>query len=147
MKKKFIISGINDLRSVMVDAWNFLNSIVQNGSAISVTVDTISKRSAEANKLMWVRLGELERQATWDDRYLNAEEWKDLLSAGLFQCKVIQNIGRTGFVCVGLRTSEFTIQQMNDMICLIEAFGSERGVQFSANPHDIEIASKGYSHE
>lgn len=78
--------------------------------------------------------GELAQQTDWHGIRLAPEEWKDLLSAGLVKAKVVPNIEGTGFVILGQRTSKFTVAQMNEMIELIHAFGTERGVRFSADP-------------
>ncbi|WP_043617743.1 recombination protein NinB [Chromobacterium violaceum] len=135
MTDTFTIARSSDLRAVMVRAWVAVKALVDGEQeAIQLAIRKVSKRSAEANALMWVRLHELAEQTDWHGIKLSAEEFKDLLSAGLAKSKVVPNIDGTGFVIVGQRTSKFSVKQMNDMIILIEAFGSERGVRFSADP-------------
>ena len=130
----FHIPKSADVREQMTRAYRAVCELADSGEALEVTVRTKSQRSSQANALMWVRLSELEEQTDWHGIRLTAEEWKDLLSAGLVASKVVPNIDGTGFVIVGQRTSRLSVKQMNDLIALIEAFGSERGVRFSADP-------------
>ena len=130
----FHIQKSADVREQMTRAYRAVCELADSGEALDVTVRTKSHRSSQANALMWVRLSELEEQTDWHGIRLTAEEWKDLLSAGLVVSKVVPNIDGTGFVIVGQRTSRLSVKQMNDLIALIEAFGSERGVRFSADP-------------
>lgn len=88
-------------------------------------------RNLEQNALMWCLLAELERQTDWHGNKLNADEWKDLLSAGLVQSKVVPNMTGNGFVILGQRTSKLTKMQFAALIELIYAFGAERDVVFS----------------
>ncbi|MTD34012.1 recombination protein NinB [Paludibacterium denitrificans] len=143
MTDTFAIPNPNSLRPVMLRVWEAVNAEVKGEQeAVQVVIKKMSKRSAEANALMWVRLHELAAQTDWHGIKLSPDEFKDLLSAGLVKSKVVPNIDGTGFVIVGQRTSKFTVAQMNDMITLIEAFGSERGVRFSADPRIVPKAKK-----
>lgn len=49
-------------------------------------------RNLEQNAKMWAMLADLESQCEWNGVKLVAEEWKDLLSAGLVQSKVVPNL-------------------------------------------------------
>lgn len=88
-------------------------------------------RNLEQNAKMWAMLAELSEQTDWHGNKLNPEEWKDLLSAGLVQSKVVQNLTGNGFVILGQRTSKLSKSQFAALIELITAFGVERGVVFS----------------
>lgn len=88
-------------------------------------------RNLEQNAKMWAMLADIEKQTTWHGMKLNAEEWKDLLSAGLVQSKVVPNMEGNGFVILGQRTSKLTKSQFAALIELISAFGAERGVVWS----------------
>ena len=91
-------------------------------------------RSLAQNSMLWACLTDIAEQVVWHGRKLSKEDWKHVLSAALYQQDVVPNIDGTGFVIVGQRTSRLSVKQMNDLIALIEAFGSERGVRFSADP-------------
>jgi hypothetical protein len=88
-------------------------------------------RSLEANAKMWAMLSELSAQTDWHGMKLNPEEWKDLLSAGLVQSKVVPNMEGNGFVILGQGTSKLTKSQFAALIEFITAFGVGRGVVFS----------------
>lgn len=88
-------------------------------------------RNLEQNAKMWAMLGDLETQCDWHGNQLYAEEWKDLLSAGLVQSKAVPNLTGNGFVILGQRTSKLTKSQFAALIELIYAFGAERGVVWS----------------
>jgi hypothetical protein len=107
----------------------------QAGRVLRVTVGE-PKRSHEQNDRMWAMLTEVSEQMQWcvDGKMqtLSAEEWKDILTAGLKrEQKVAQGIDG-GFVILGQRTSQMTKRELSDLMELIAAFGSERGVKFSA---------------
>lgn len=138
-KETFSIATEADLRSGMTTVWHAACAMIgeSDKKGLKVTVETASRRSLQANALMWVRLGELAQQTDWHGIKLTPEEFKDLLSAGLTKSKVVPNIEGTGFVILGQRTSQMTIQAMNDLITLIEAFGSGKGVKFSIDPREI----------
>ena len=88
-------------------------------------------RTLEQNSKLWPMLAELSEQTDWHGNKLNPEEWKDLLSAGLVQSRVVPNLTGNGFVILGQRTSKLSKSQFAALIELIYAFGSDRGVVFS----------------
>ncbi len=88
-------------------------------------------RSLESNAKMWAMLADISVQTDWHGIKLNAEEWKDLLSAGLVQSRVVPNLEGNGFVILGQRTSKLTKSQFAALIELLYAFGTERGVTWS----------------
>lgn len=91
-------------------------------------------RNLEQNAKMWAMLHELSEQTDWHGSKLNPDEWKDLLSAGLVQSKVVPNLTGNGFVILGQRTSKLSKAEFAALIELITAFGTERGVVFSDSP-------------
>lgn len=99
-------------------------------------VITISEptRNLEQNALMWCLLDCMAKQTDWHGHKLNAEEWKDLLSAGLVQSKAVPNMTGNGFVILGQRTSKLSKSQFAALLELIYATGAERGVVFSDAP-------------
>ncbi len=80
-------------------------------------------------------LGEIAEQVEWHGQKLTAEDFKHILSASLTKQRVAPGIDG-GFVVLGLSTSKMTKAEMSDLQTLIEAFGAERGVKFSAASYE-----------
>ena len=87
-------------------------------------------RNLEQNALMWCLLDCMAKQTDWHGNKLNAEEWKDLLSAGLVQSKAVPNLTGNGFVILGQRTSKLSKSQFAALIELIYSVGADKGVEF-----------------
>jgi hypothetical protein len=94
-------------------------------------------RNLEQNAMMWALLADIANQVLWHGIKLSAEEYKDLLSAGLVKSKVVPNIEGNGFVILGQRTSKMGKKQFAELITLIQAFGDEHGVEWSEAPSDV----------
>ena len=88
-------------------------------------------RSTEQNARMWALLSDVSKQVDWYGQKLAPEEWKDVFSASLKKQKAVPGIDG-GFVILGQRTSKMSVREMGELMELIEAFGSDRGVRFSA---------------
>jgi hypothetical protein len=88
-------------------------------------------RSLEQNARLWAMLGEISQQVTWHGRKLSPESWKIMFSASLKKQDVVPGIDG-GFVVLGCSTSKMTVREMSDLMQLIEAFGAEHEVRFSA---------------
>lgn len=99
---------------------------------VEVRADT---RSLASNRLLWQRLTELSEQVPWHGAHLSAADFKVMLTASLRKQRVVPNIEGNGFVVLGERTSQYTQAEMTELLDLIEAFGSERGVHF--RDHEI----------
>ena len=99
----------------------------QDGMIVTIRPAT---RSLEANARMWAMLAEVSAHVDWHGRKLSSEDWKHVFSASLKKMDVVPNIENTGFVALGLSTSQMTKKQMSDLMELIAAFGSEHGVVF-----------------
>ena len=98
-----------------------------DGHVVTIKEQT---RKLEQNAKMWAMLADVSEQTDWHGNKLNPEEWKDLLSAGLVQSKVVPNMTGNGFVILGQRTSKLSKSQFAALIELITAFAVERGVIF-----------------
>lgn len=96
-----------------------------------VTIKEGDSRNLDQNAAMWAMLSDIARQTDWHGVKLSAEEWKDLLSAGLVKTRVVPNLDGTGFVILGQRTSHMSKREFSDLLELIASFGSERSVQWS----------------
>lgn len=89
------------------------------------------KRSDAQNRRLWAMLTEISQQVDWYGQKLTAEEWKHVFSASLKRQKAVPGLDG-GFVVLGQSTSKMTKGEMSELQTLMEAFGAERGVKFSA---------------
>ena len=89
-----------------------------------------AKRSDEQNKRLWASLADISAQVEWYGVKLTSEDWKDVLTASLRKARVVPGLDAGAFVPLGMRTSTMTKREMSDLLELIYAFGSERGVTF-----------------
>lgn len=121
-------------------------------------VVTISEptRTLEANARMWCLLTDLANQVGWrrarwrGDRMVEAgayvlladeptalritkEQWKDIMTAAMSRPQLFAGIDG-GLVAVGLSTSRMSGRQIKELCALIEAFGAEKGVEFTEPP-------------
>lgn len=93
-------------------------------------------RSQAQNRRLWAMLRDIAGQVVWHGQKLHDTEWKDVFTAALKRQKVVPGI-EGGFVVLGTSTSRMTVAEMGELMELMEAFGSEQNVRFSA-PADME---------
>ena len=98
-----------------------------DGFCVTVAEPT---RSGEQNARLWASLNEVARKVEWYGRKLSAEDWKHVFSSSLRKLEVVPNLDGTGFVALGLSTSSMSKRELSDLLELIYAFGSERGIVF-----------------
>lgn len=132
----FILKPDN-ARSRMKSAWDFACSILQHGiAAVKVTIEECRPtRTLEQNAKMWAMLGDISSQVQWHVdgkmQYLDSEDWKDILTAGLKKTQRVAAGIEGGFVMLGQRTSKMKIGEMIELIEFCLWFGAERGVVWS----------------
>ena len=95
--------------------------------------------SLDANALMWSRLTEIARQIEWHGMKLSADDYKDILTAGLRKTRIVPNMDGDGFIALGMRTSDMTKEEMGVFLDLIDAFAAQNGVVFHEPPPKAEI--------
>ena len=88
-------------------------------------------RSLDQNRKLWACLGDVSRQVEWHGRWLDAESWKCVFTAALKQQDVVPNLAGNGFVVIGQSTSRMRVSEFAELLELIQAFGTERGVKWS----------------
>lgn len=105
--------------------------IAQVPDGYMVTIQA-PKRSMVQNSKMWAMLSDVSKQVQWYGLKLSAEDWKDVLSASLRkEIRTVPNIDGNGLVVLGMRTSQMTIGEMNEMIEFLYAFGASKDVVWS----------------
>jgi len=87
-------------------------------------------RSNVASNYMWALLDDVADQKEWEGKKRPSDHWKDLFSACLRQQEIVRGL-EGGIVAFGARTSEFSPEEMSDMIELIKAWGAQNGVTFT----------------
>lgn len=127
-----IILKVGQARAKFAVLYQRACEAIQDGYPVEIRmIPKKHTRSLQANALLWVRLGEISQQVIWHGHKLTTDEWKEVLSAGLKQQRVLPGI-EGGFVVIGARTSKMSIKELNALIELCHAFGAQQGVKFSA---------------
>jgi sulfite reductase beta subunit-like hemoprotein len=110
------------------NAAEFILNAAPDGFAVTVAEPT---RTLEQNARMWALLTDISEQVEWYGKRLTPEDWKHVFTASLRKLTVVPNLDGTGFVALGLSTSRMSKRELGDLMTLIEAFGAERGVEWS----------------
>lgn len=90
-------------------------------------------RDADHNARFHSMVRDIAKQLPWAGEKLDEESWKRLLLAAKFGQKVVPNpLTGIGFVVMNQRRSRsLTNAEMEELLGEIEAFGAERGVDWS----------------
>jgi hypothetical protein len=131
MKKTVIIDNELALRTQLMNMSLAATGMLRAGKLVALTIAERT-RSLEQNAKMWAMLTDIADQVVWHGLKLSPDDWKDMLTASLKKARSVPNIEGNGFVILGLHTSAMTVSEMSDLISLMEAFGAEKGVRFSA---------------
>ncbi len=123
-------TGINALQAL----GSRLKPYLLSGHRFEVNVIP-ERRSTEQNARFWAMLTDVSRQVIWHGQKLTPEEWKHMFSSSLKKQKVVPGIDG-GFVVMGLSTSKMTKAEMGDLMTLIEAFGANHDVKFTAPEYE-----------
>ena len=110
--------------------WPMLKSMLMAGHKMVLELKP-ETRSLAQNARLWAMLTDISKQVDWYGRKLTPEEWKHVFSAALKKQDVVPGLDG-GFVVLGLSTSKMTRAEMGDLQTLMEAFGAEHSVRFSA---------------
>jgi len=110
--------------------WPFVKNHTFAGVKIVVEAKR-ETRSLEQNARLWALLTDVSKQVDWYGNKLTPEEWKDVFTAALKKEKVVPGING-GFVVLGQSTSKMSIAEMVELQTLIEAFGADKDVKWSA---------------
>ena len=110
--------------------WPFVKNHTFAGVKIVVEAKR-ETRSLEQNARLWALLTDVSKQVDWYGNKLTPDEWKDVFTAALKKEKVVPGING-GFVVLGQSTSKMSIAEMVELQTLIEAFGADKDVKWSA---------------
>lgn len=112
-------------------AWLHIKGWLGAGGARLVLEVRPEKRSDAQNRRLWAMLRDISQQVDWHGNKLSDEEWKDVFTAALKRQKVVPGLDG-GFVVCGQRTSKMIKAEMAELQELMEAFGAQHGVRFTA---------------
>jgi hypothetical protein len=110
--------------------WPLLKSLLMAGHRMVVEIKPETRTLAQ-NARLWAMLTDVSKQVDWYGRKLSQEEWKHVFTASLSKQDVVPGIDG-GFVVLGKSTSKMTKPEMSELQQLIEAFGAQQGVRFTA---------------
>lgn len=135
MTAQTFVLKTDNARSRMASAWAFACRFLEVGKAAKVTVtECAPTRTLEQNAKLWAVLTDISRQVQWNVdgklQYLDPEDWKVILTAGLKKHQRIAAGVEGGFVMLGQSTSKMKVGEMVELIEFALWFGSERGVQW-----------------
>jgi hypothetical protein len=89
------------------------------------------KRTLPQNSRLWALLTDIALQTDWHGVKLSPDDWKLLMLSGLkAEMRIVPNLDGSGFVNLGTRSSDLSVEEMSDLIELIHAFAAKRGIQF-----------------
>ena len=114
----------------LMAAWVGIKAALMGGHRLVLEVRA-EKRSDAQNRRLWAMLRDISQQVVWHGKKLSDEEWKHVFTAGLKRQKVVPGLDG-GFVVLGQSTSRMTKPEMAELQELMEAFGAEQGVRFTA---------------
>lgn len=95
------------------------------------------RRSTDQNALMWSLLTQISKEVEWFGKKRSPEDWKDLTTAALRGAEFVPGLTPGTVVPLGMRTSQMTSAEINELIESLFAFGAERGVKF----RELELVS------
>ena len=110
--------------------WPLLKSLLMAGQRVVLEIKPETRTLAQ-NARLWAMLTDVSNQVNWYGRKLSQEEWKHVFTASLSKQDVVPGIDG-GFVVLGKSTSKMTKSEMAELQTLIEVFGAQQGVKFSA---------------
>jgi hypothetical protein len=89
------------------------------------------KRTTAQNSRLWAMLTDIALQVDWHGVKLSPDDWKLLMLSGLkTEMRIVPNLDGTGFVNLGTRSSDLSVEEMTNLIELMHAFAAQRGVKF-----------------
>jgi hypothetical protein len=133
--RHFWTSGQSRCRDVMRLAYLFAFELSAS-SAIEIIVRPVkSRRTLEQNAKLWAMLGDIARQVEWSVNgvrgLLNADDWKNIMTATVRQeVRMAEGING-GFVLLGQSTKRMTVSELGEIIEFMYSFGADRGVAWT----------------
>lgn len=125
------IATKEELRPKMGRAWDLVCKGIEGGPVLVTLSRPENRRSNSQNSKLWPMLTDISQQLEWYGQKLSPDDWKDLLGHEWRSQRIVPGISG-GYVALGaVRTSKMKKREFSELIEILYAFGSERGVQWS----------------
>ena len=125
-----VIDGTASIKSALDWAYQLITKGLPGGAVEVAIRRHEEKRSTDQNSRQWAMFTDLSNQLEWYGQKLTPTHWKELLS-NEWQAQTIVP-GISGGLCpLGVSTSKMRKREMSELIEIVMAFGSERGVIWS----------------
>ena len=120
------------------------NALIDESNPLEVVLrERVEARKLSQNNYMWKRIGEISEQAFIDGRRHNSDVWHEYFRRHVMPEEIKLKDGTLRSKWIELPLGGLTVVSSTDLekgcfanyCTLIEAFGAERGVRFSANPN------------
>lgn len=89
-----------------------------------------AKRTIGQNTRLFGTLTSVSEQVLLQGEKLTPEEWKDWFSAHLKLQRLVPNMDKNGFIALGVKTSELSREQFDNLQEMVYEFGARMGVTF-----------------
>lgn len=133
--RHFFAPGVSRVRDVLRLAYLFATELAPHGAVEVIVRPVKSRRTLEQNAKLWAMLGDIARQVSWAVngvmQHLEAEDWKNIMTATVRQ-EVRMAAGiNGGFVLLGVSTKRMSVAELGELIEFMYSFGADRGVNWS----------------
>ena len=132
------LTNAQQAHAALTAAYQELKPSLFAGASFDLVIKPETRSSAQ-NRRLWSLLADIAGQVVWHGQKMQPEDWKHIFSASLKRTRVCPGIDG-GFVVLGQSTSQMTRAEMSEMQELIEAFGAQHDVRFSAPEYESEPA-------
>lgn len=98
------------------------------GMVVTVEPQT---RSKQQNAMLWACLTDIAQQVEYFGKKYDTNGWKNIFTGSLMGMEAVPAVDGKGMVMIGQSSSAMDKRTFADLLTLIQAFGSERGVAWS----------------
>ena len=128
----FVLRPDESARARMVAAWKFACQFLEFGKSVRVAVDELKpQRSLDQNAKLQAMCGDVAAQVEWHGQWLSRDDWRHMFVASYRKGqRAVPGIDG-GFVVLGASSRDLRVAECADVMEIIYAFGSERGVAWS----------------
>lgn len=137
MKETIVVGNVTGLRELFDKVRIALRD---TGEVVEITVRKYrDTRSSAQNRRMWSMLNDVAQQVEWGGEKLDAEDWKDLITAALNREQKLVRGLNGGLVALGSRTSRMTIAEMTEVMDYLSAWGAQQEPQVRFKVEDTGL--------